>query len=347
MIKAINGIEIKGISCCIPKKRVDNKYLKKNKKRLRAIKAIGIESRPVASENICTSDLVLKSAKHILKKLKWKPNEIDILIFVSQTPDYLTPATSGILQDKLNLNKSTFVLDINLGCSGFTHGLITITSLMQNLNLKKGLLAVGDVTTKLVNSKDNVSNLLFGDAGSVTALFNSRNKSKKILCNYYSDGSGFDDIIVNSHSLSGRNKISKSQLNESMDKNSNIRSNINIKLNGPNIFSFAINTIPSILEEIIKNIRDVRYCFLHQANKMIQESISTQINNQNKKIIFPSSLKNFGNTSSATIPITICSNFANKKIPGKSILCGFGVGLSISIVVLNLSKTKIFKIIKL
>ncbi len=347
MIKAINGIEIEGISCCVPKKRVINKHLKKNKKRLRAIKAIGIESRPVASDNICTSDLILKSAKHILKKLNWKSNEIDILIFVTQTPDYLTPATSGILQDKLHLKKSTFVLDINLGCSGYTHGLITISSLMQNLKLKKGLLAVGDVTTKLVNSKDNVSNLLFGDAGSVTALFNSGNRSKKILCDYYSDGSGFEDIIVNSHSLSGRNKISKSQLIETMDKNSNIRSNTNIKLNGPNIFSFAINTIPSILEEIIKNIKDVRYCFLHQANKMIQENISTQINNQNKKIIFPSSLKNFGNTSSATVPITICSNFANKKIPGKSILCGFGVGLSISTVVLNLSKTKIFKIIKL
>ena len=347
MIKAINGIQIEGISCCVPKKRVVNKYLRKNKKRLRAIKAIGIESRPVATENICTSDLVLKSAKHILKKLNWKPNEIDILIFVSQTPDYLTPATSGIIQDKLNLKKSTFVLDINLGCSGYTHGLITITSLMQNLKLKKGLLAVGDVTTKLVNSKDNVSNLLFGDAGSVTALLNSGNKSNKILCDYYSDGSGFEDIIVNSHSLSGRNKISKLQLNEIKDENNNIRSNANIKLNGPNIFSFAINTIPLILNGIIKDVKDVRYCFLHQANKMIQENISTQINHENKNIIFPSSLKSFGNTSSATVPITICSNFANKKIQGNSILCGFGVGLSISTIVINLSKSKIFKIIKL
>ena len=246
MIKKINGIQIKGISCCVPKKRIYNKFSRQNKKRSRAIKAIGIESRPVATEEICTSDLVIKSAKHILKKLKWKPNDIDILIFVTQTPDYLTPATSGILQDKLKLKKSTFVLDINLGCSGYTHGLITITSLMQNLKLKKGLLAVGDVTTKLVNNKDNVSNLLFGDAGSVTAFLNSGSKSNKILCNYYSDGSGFEDIIVNSHSLSGRNKISKSQLKEIKDENSNIRSNINIKLNGPNVFSYAINTIPLI-----------------------------------------------------------------------------------------------------
>ncbi len=347
MIKTIHGIQIEGISCCVPSKRISNKDSKENKNRARAIKAIGIESRPVATENICTSDLIYKSAKHILKKLKWKANEIDILIFVTQTPDYLTPATSGILQDKLKIKKSTFVLDINLGCSGYTHGLITITSLMQNLKLKKGLLAVGDVTTKLVNKKDNVSNLLFGDAGSVTALFNSGSKSNKILCDYYSDGSGFEDIIVNSHSLSGRNKISKKQFNELEDEYKNIRSNINIKLNGPNIFSFAINTIPIILKKIIKKVKNINYCFLHQANKMIQQNISTQINRQNKNIIFPTSLKKFGNTSSATVPITICSNFANKKILGNSILCGFGVGLSISTVVVNLSKTKIFKIIKI
>ncbi len=347
MIKTINGIQIEGISCCVPKKIFSNRTQSKNNKRSRAIKAIGIERRPVAAEGICTSDLILKSANHILKKLKWKSNDIDILIFVSQTPDYLTPATSGILQDKLKLKKSTFVLDINLGCSGYTHGLITITSLMQNLKLKKGLLAVGDVTTKLVNENDNVSNLLFGDGGSVTALLNTGSKLNKILCNYYSDGSGFEDIIVNSHSLSGRNKITKSQFEEIKDENSNVRSNINIKLNGPNIFSFAINTIPPILKKIKKNIKNVKYCFLHQANKMIQDNISTQINQGDNKIIFPTSLKNFGNTSSATVPITICSNFANKKLPGNSILCGFGVGLSVSTVVVNLSKTKIFKIIKL
>lgn len=347
MIKTINGIQIEGISCCVPKKIFSNRTQSKNNKRSRAIKAIGIESRPVAAEGICTSDLIIKSADHILKKLKWKSNDIDILIFVSQTPDYLTPATSGILQDKLKLKKSTFVLDINLGCSGYTHGLITITSLMQNLKLKKGLLAVGDVTTKLVNENDNVSNLLFGDAGSVTALLNTGSKKNKILCNYYSDGSGFEDIIVNSHSLSGRNKITKSQFQEIKDENNNIRSNINIKLNGPNIFSFAITTIPPILKKIKKKIRNIKYCFLHQANKMIQDNISTQINQGDTKIIFPTSLKNFGNTSSATVPITICSNFANKTVSGNSILCGFGVGLSVSTVVVNLTKTKIFKIIKL
>lgn len=345
MLKKIKGIEIIGISCCVPKKVFFNKSNKNQKNISRVIKAIGIETRSIADEKTCTSDLVLKSAKHILKKLKWNKDEVDILILVTQTPDYLTPATSGILQDKLKLKKSTLVFDINLGCSGYTHGLIAISSLMKSLNLKKGLLAVGDVTSKLVNKKDNVSNLLFGDAGSVTAIVNNKYNRKNLLCNYYSDGGGFEDIMVSSHSLTGRNKITKNSLKEKIDEKSNFRSEVNISLNGPNIFNFAINNIPPLLKKIINKFDNINFCFLHQANKMIQDSIEKQL--ASKKIKFPTSLKKFGNTSSATIPITICHNYHNKKLFGESLLCGFGVGLSISTVVINLEKTKIFKIIKL
>jgi len=344
MIRKIVGIKIAGISCCIPKKRIINRDVKNHKNISRIIKAIGIESRPVADENIFTSDLVLKSAEHIIRKLQWKKEEIDILIFVSQTPDYLTPATSGILQDKLKLKKSILVYDINLGCSGYTHGLIAISSIMKSLNLKKGLLAVGDVGSKLVNKKDNVSNLLFGDAGSVTAIEN-KNNYENIYFDYFSDGSGFDDIIVPSHSLSGRIKLGKNQLKNKKDKNNNIRSNINISLNGANIFNFAINNIPLMIKNFTKKIKNIKYCFLHQANKMIQDSIEMQLSK--KKFIFPTSLKKYGNTSSATIPITICHNYSDQNLLGYSLLCGFGVGLSISTVVINLQNTKIFKIMKL
>ncbi len=345
MLKEIKGIEIAGISCCVPKHFFFNNDNKYHKNISRITKAIGIESRPVADEKTCTSDLVLKSANYILKKLKWKNYDIDVLVFVTQTADYLTPATSGILQDKLHLKKSTLVFDINLGCSGYTHGLIMISSLMKSLNLKKGLLAVGDVTTKLVNKKDGVSNLLFGDAGSVTAIINSKDNKKNLFCNYHSNGAGFEDIIVSSHSLSGRNKLTKNQLIDKKDDKKNFRSQVNISLNGPNIFNFAINNIPPLLKKVIKKIKNIKFCFLHQANKMIQDSIEKQLNN--KKIIFPTSLKKFGNTSSASIPVTICHNYYNQKLNNYSLLCGFGVGLSISTVIVNLEKTKIFKIIKL
>lgn len=347
MIKKFKGIEIAGISCCIPKKKIINKNILNYKNIKRIIKVIGIENRPIADPNTSTSDLVLKSANHIIKKLNWKLNDIEVLIFVTQTPDYLTPATSGILQDKLKLKKSTLVFDINLGCSGYTHGLIAISSLMKNLKLKKGLLAVGDVTSQLVNKNDKVSNLLFGDAGSVTAIKNVLGSNKTMYCDYYSDGSGFEDIIVPTHSLAGKNKFNKKDINSKIDKKQNIRSNLNINLNGPNIFNFAINNVPRVVKKISQNIKNIKYCILHQANQMIQDNIEAQLINIKNKVIYPSSLKKFGNTSSASIPITICSNYPNKKLSGNSILCGFGVGLSISAIVVNLEKTKIFKIIKL
>ena len=165
----------------------------------------------------------------------------------------MTPATSGILQDKLQLKKSTLVLDINLGCSGYTHGLITISSLMKNLNLKKGLLAVGDVTTQLVNKDDKISNLLFGDAGSVTAIRNVKNDLENLYCDYYSDGAGFQDIIVPSHSLAGRNKLSYRQITNKKDIKKNVRSNSNIYLNGVGIFNFAINNIPRFIKRFLSN----------------------------------------------------------------------------------------------
>ena len=352
MLKKIQGIEIAGISCCVPKNRILNIDVKthgnhskiKNLAKKKIINTIGIESRPISDQNTCTSDLVLKSANYILKKLNWKKQDIDVLVLVTQTPDYLTPATSGILQEKLKLKKSTLVFDINLGCSGYTHGLIAISSLMKSLNLKKGLLAAGDVGSKLANKKDNVANLLFGDAGSVTAIENNNNR-KNLYLNYYSDGSGYNDIIVPSHSLSGRNKLTKNQLKSRRDIKNNSRSNVNIYLDGLNVFYFAINNIPPILKKITKKFSNIKYCFLHQANKMIQDSIEKQLNDED--IIFPSSLKKYGNTSSASIPITICHNYSQKKLIGNALLCGFGVGLSISTAVINLEKTKIFKIINL
>ena len=342
-MKTIQGIEIAGITCCVPLKCISNKK-NINKKRIKAVKSIGIDKRHIANEKMCTSDLVLKAANHVIKKLKWSRDDIDILILVTQTPDYLTPATSGILQDKLKLKKNIVVYDINLGCSGYTHGLIAISSIMKSLNLRKGLLAVGDVTSKLVNNKDNVSNLLFGDAGSVTAIENKITSKEKIIFDYYSDGSGFKDIIVPSHSLAGRIKLEKKQLKNKKDFNKNIRSNINISLDGLNIFNFAINHVPLIIKKLCKKI-NVKYCFLHQANKMIQDSVEMQL--LKKKITFPTSLNNFGNTSSASIPITICHNYFKQKLVGNSLFCGFGVGLSMSAVIINLQKTKIFKIFKI
>ncbi len=346
-MKSIKGINIAGICCCVPSKAVYNKDLtSKNFNIKRIISTIGVKKRHVASANTCTSDLIFKSSNKLIKNLKWKKKDISILIVITQSADYITPATSIILQDRLKLEKSTLTFDVNLGCSGYSHGLSIISSIMSQMGFKKGLLAVGDVSTAGINKNDYASKLLFGDAASVTAVEFDKNKFKnKSYFDYYSDGSGYKDIILPSHSLSGRKKLSNKSFKTSKDINGNKRSDVNIHLNGANVYSFAINAVPKFISNKLKKNTNIKHCFLHQANRLIQTNIEKIINV--KKVKFPSSLKNYGNTSSASIPITICENFGGKIFNSLSLLCGFGVGLSMSSAIVNFKNTKVIKILKL
>lgn len=338
------SLKIKGISCCVPARKISNSaYVKKNKVKNgeKLISLIGINYRHQAEKDTCTSDLVEKAINKLIQRINWKKSEIGLLIFVSQTADYLTPCTSAILQEKLKFPKNLLAFDINLGCSGYSHGIGICYALMNTLNIKKCILAVGDISTQVINIMDHSNKILFGDAGSATALELSKDKIDHEF-KYMSDGSGYNDIIIPAHSLSGRNKLTIKSLTETKDN----KNQVNLHLNGANIYSFAINNVPDF---VIKNLnrKGVKYCFFHQANKMIQDQLALSLNKKlNKKVIFPNSIEYYGNTSSASIPVTICHNFYNKKISGLSLLCGFGVGLSMSSIIVDLSRTTILKIIK-
>jgi 3-oxoacyl-[acyl-carrier-protein] synthase-3 len=337
-------LKIKGISCCVPARRIANSaYVKKNKVKNgeKLISLTGIKYRYHAENNTCTSDLVEKAINKLIKRINWKKSEIGLFIFVSQTADYLTPCTSAILQEKLKFPKNLLTFDINLGCSGYSHGIGICHALMSALNIKKCILAVGDISSKVINTKDYSNNILFGDAGSATALELCKDKIDHEF-KFMSDGSGYSDIIIPAHSLCGRNKITIKSLTEIKDN----KTKVNLHLNGANIYSFAISNVPDFVIKTL-NKKAIKYCFFHQANKMIQDQLALAINKKlNKKVIFPNSIKYYGNTSSASIPVTICHNFYNKKISGLSLLCGFGVGLSMSSIIVDLSRTKILKIIK-
>jgi 3-oxoacyl-[acyl-carrier-protein] synthase-3 len=340
--------KIVGISACLPKhcyKNINYPYQSK-KNLIRFINLTGIsERRIVNNPGICASDLAEKAINKLVGDLKWNKSDIDFLIFVTQTSDYLTPSTSIILQHKLKLKKEVFAYDINLGCSGVPYGISTAFSLIDNLNLKKGILVLGDVSSKLCNIKDKSSWLLFGDACSAIAI-EKQKKTQISYFDYYSDGEGYKDIIVPSHSLAGRNPISVKDF-KNLKTNGNIKKKINMTLNGANIFSFSTIKIPENIKNLLKfssiNDEKIKFCFLHQANKLINENIRNKLNI--KKTIFPTSLKKFGNTSSASIPVTIVKNFGGKKLSGTCLLSGFGVGLSASNLIYEFKECSISKFI--
>ena len=162
--------KISGVSVCVPDNLVNNLKRLKFKDKKQFINLTGVSEHYLDERNLFkTSDLCLKAAEKIINDLKWKRDEIDFLIFVSQSRDYLLPSTACILQEKLKLKKNVFLLDIPFGCSGYVYGLFN--SFLISSNTKgKGLLLCGDMSSKFIDMKDEKYFGLFGDAGSATAI---------------------------------------------------------------------------------------------------------------------------------------------------------------------------------
>ena len=347
MHKSITKSKIVGISTAVPKNEFYNtNYNHIEKDKLSTfIQLTGVESRRITKGSLCTSDLAIVAGEKLLKELSWKKEEIDFIIFITQTADYMTPASSIIIQNKLKLKNDIFALDINLGCSGFPYGIGIANSLIDSLGFKKGLLFIGDISSKLCNPKDKSTWPLFGDACSAVAF--QKKEANNVFHDFFSDGSKFEDIIVPSHSIAGRQIPNTSSFAE-IENGGLIRNKFNMHLNGANIYSFAISKVHERINKIIDfslvNKNELQYCFLHQANKLINDTIEKKLGLP--KTIFPTSIKNFGNTSSATIPLTITVNFSQKTLNGKSILCGFGVGLSLSSAIVDFDNCKVLDLIE-
>ena len=169
---AIKNVEIRGVSACVPPLVDENasSYLMPPDEMQKVIASIGVERKRIAERDVCTSDLCCKAAEVLLERLCWKKEEVDALVFVSQTADFILPATSCILQSRLGLSMECYTLDISLGCSGWVYGLSAISGLISSGGIRKALLLVGDTTSKTTSEEDKSSWPLFGDAGTATAL---------------------------------------------------------------------------------------------------------------------------------------------------------------------------------
>lgn len=324
----IKNVAIKGLAACVPPNIESNADYNMDKGELaKLIATTGIESRRICDKDTCTSDLCYKAAKTLIEELHWDKEDIDCLIFVTQTPDYILPATSCILQERLGLSKSCYTLDISLGCSGYVYGMSTITSLLATGSFKKGLLLVGDTLSKLCAIKDKSSRPLFGDAGTATALEYDETASDMFF-NMCTDGKGKNTIIINDGGY--RNMFDQDSLTSKMISSGITRNNTNLALDGMDVFSFAVSEVPPNIRELeaFFDIQKSDYYVFHQANLLMNEMIRKKLKLTKEEV--PYSLKDFGNTSCATIPLTMVTELQTKleteqlKITGS----GFGVGLS-------------------
>jgi len=340
--KLINNTRIRGISACVPAFRESNAELSlfsTPEEAAKFIEATGVGYRHLVKESgICASDLCYKAAKQIMQKLDWSPDEVECLIFVSQTPDYILPASSCILQDRLGLSNECYCLDISLGCSGWVYGLSVIASLLTDGSMKKGLLLVGDTTSITKSPKDKSTYPLFGDAGTATAI-EFINEPNPLAFNFGTDGKGFESIIIPDGGF--RNFFNTNSFIEEESEPGIIRHRLHSALNGPAVFSFGISKAPRSVNYLLDKCGlakdQIDYFIFHQANLFMNEKIRTKLKIEPAKV--PYSLFEYGNTSSASIPLTMVSQLSTQLKTGshKILTCAFGVGLSWASAVFDVS----------
>jgi 3-oxoacyl-[acyl-carrier-protein] synthase-3 len=324
-----SGAKITGITAAVPKSKESNREyeLMSEAEQHLFIKTTGIETRYVAKNGETTADLCEHAANKLIEKLNWNREEIDLLIFVTQSPDHFLPASAIILQAKLGLGKHTAAFDILLGCSGYVYGLSVISSLMSTGGFRKAILLAGDISTAGLNRKDKSTYPLFGDAGTATAI--EYDAKSEIFFNLQSDGTGKEAIYIPDGGL--RHPVDEETFIEKEYEPGVIRHRRNLWLNGLDVFNFSIREAPpninALLSFIQKESSGLDLCIMHQANKLMNETIRKKLKLPVEKV--PYSLDEFGNTSSASIPMTIVSRCAEKATHHNSwLLASFGVGFS-------------------
>ena len=341
------NVRIAGIAAGVPKNIVSNYSLKQGED-ISAdytpeafVEATGVKERR-CSDTLTTSDLSFAAAEKLIAELGWDKKEIEALIFVSQSADYFLPATACILQDRLGLSKDCYAEDVALGCSGWVYGLSNVASLVATGKIKKALLLAGDAKKRSKMKRDP----LFGDAGTVTAI-EYEEVAKGFQFHFGTDGSGYDAIITPDGG--SRNQISLESF-ELKEYEGKMMTDLQTRMKGMDVFAFGITTAPKSVKKLAEHFefdyQDYDYFVFHQANMKMNNQIVKKLKLEPEKV--PSCMYQFGNTSSASIPMTIVSQLRGKFENNitKFLCCGFGVGLSWGTVALETQNVIIPEIVE-
>ena len=313
----------------------------------KTVNAIGIKEKRFADPDVCASDLCCKAAEKLFEDNQIDPQTIDGLIFLSQTPDYRQPATAPSLQHRLGLKQSTFSFDVNLACSGYVYGLSIAFAFASQVGVNRVLLLVGETTSKTVSPKDKVTAPLFGDAGTATLI--EKGEFSESWFSLNSDGSGKDVLLVPYGGY--RNPSCMAGFEEHEDEAGNILSGEHLHMDGMDVFNFGLKVVPSdvmlLLRHCGKTIDEVGVLLFHQANRFMTNFFAKRLKCSVNKT--PYSLDRFGNTSSASIPLTIVSEMCDARRYTQRdavLMCGFGSGLSWGTVLTSLSKAQVSELIE-
>lgn len=308
----------------------------------------GVEQRRFTVDGQTASDLCYAAAEKMIHDHAIDKAEIDIVLFISQTPDYRMPATSVTLQHRLGLSKDTAAFDINLGCSAFVYGLSVAYAYANMPSIRKVLVLDGETRSKVYHPKDRKTAFIFGDAG-VAAIVEKQDNLGKSFFSLNSDGSKSDLIKVDAGGY--RNQSNAETIKEKVvDEHGNIRTDEHGYMNGADVFNFVLREIPKNIKKTLayasSNPEDCDYIVCHQANKFMNDYLAKKLKLDKSKV--PSTIEKYGNTSSVSIPITIVDQLKD-KLEGhkKLLLSGFGVGMSWATAILPTKNIQISDIVEI
>ena len=310
---------------------------------------VGILNRYLAPDDVCASDLCYDAAERLMAGLGWEKDSIDVLVFASVTGDYKTPPTSGILQDRLGLPTSTFVVDLPMGCCGTLYAINMAGNMLSAGTVKRALLLIGDTASRMGSYKDKSRVPLFGDAGMAMALEYDPT-AEKIVVEMNTLGSGYKALMTPHGGY--RHPITKEDSFVEEDfGNGIIRAPKDALINGMDVFSFAITKPPISIKKMMERyeltIDNVDYFLIHQANKLIVDRIVKKLKLPLEKT--PYDLQEFGNLGGASIPMLMTYNLADElqSRPLTMVCSAFGLGLTWGTMVLKTQRVRVLPINKI
>lgn len=329
----IDGAAIKGLGACVPEREIDNREYGRELyggDLEAAIKVIGIEKRHTCEEGRVTSlDLCVKAARSLAERGDFNFASFGGLVFVTQTPDLLLPNNSTYAHALLGLPQESPAFDVALACSGYPYGL-WLAGMMARTTGSDILLLDGDTHSHFVSPRDRATALLFGDAGTATVVGPAMDADAWYF-DFMTVGALRETLVIPDGGYRRRANAESAEYKERPD--GGIRRAIDMKMDGMGVFNAVVRYVPNSLKRLMECAGscegDYDYLVLHQANLMMIRQVAKKLGFMGER--FPLSLHKYGNVSSASIPLTLCSELA-ETIEGRTshvLMSAFGAGFSV------------------
>ncbi len=305
---------------------------------LKLKEVMGYDRHRLVNNGVCTSDLVVHGFEYLFAQGRLGRDEFDALILVTQSPDYLVPPTSNVIQGRLKLKQDLFCMDINQGCAGFLIGLMQAFWLLEQPSVRRVALVNADVLSRKVSRRDRNSFPLAGDAASITLVENLPGGGP-IHANLKMDGTRCEALMIPAGGFRLPSSPETAVLEDAGDNN--LRAKDHLRMDGSEVFNFVQVEVPPLIEQVLRNAgasnEDVDYYLFHQPNRFVLQKLADKLKVPHEKV--PSNVvEKYGNSNGVTIPAAIALNLADEITRRSFRVClsGFGVGLTWSAMLMRL-----------